>query len=199
MQFSCRRHDIALLTLLARLIGGIQLSITQPIRNGDTVFIDEELGTVEKSHLTYVVVRLREQRTLVIPVARFLATAFENWTLAAPDLSGSVIISVDFKTPAEIVRAELAAACSAHEASDHKKSSLDVTDATDRTMTLQALVSSSDAAKNWALRCAIREHLFALLCKLDGGSHWQNNRSMTVGQAVPDLPGPPPREAVGST
>lgn len=73
---------------LAGLIGGIQLSITQPIRIGDTVFIEKELGTIERIH----------------------------WTLAAPDVIGSVLLSVDFTTPVDAVRAELAAACAGHDA-----------------------------------------------------------------------------------
>ena len=177
--------------LLAGLIAGIQLSITQPIRIGDTVFIDKELGTVEKIHLTYVVVRLREQRMLVVPVTRFLDTAFENWTLGAPDVIGSVLISVDFSTPVDAVRAELARACGEHEAWDQNTCSLDVTDATEHTMLLRALVSSSDAAKNWALRCFIRERLFAFLAQLDGGIHLPHDRSAPVGPASPDLQGSP--------
>jgi small-conductance mechanosensitive channel len=177
--------------LLTGLIGGIQLSITQPIRIGDTVFIDKELGTVEKINLTFVVVRLREQRMLVIPVARFLDTAFENWTLAAPDVIGSVILAVDFSTPVDALRTELARLCAAHEAWDQKTCSLDVTDATERTMTLRALVSSSDSAKNWALRCFVRERLIAFLAQLDGGCHLPHERSAIMSATVPVLAGLP--------
>jgi small-conductance mechanosensitive channel len=185
--------------LLAGLIGGIQLSITQPIRIGDTVFIDKELGTIEKIHLTYVVVRLREQRMLVVPVARFLDTAFENWTLGAPDVIGSVVIWVDFSTPVDAVRAELARACADHEAWDHNTCSLDVIDATERTMTLRALVSSADAGGNWALRCFVRERLFAYLAKLDGGSHLPHDRVATVSLLASSLQGPlPPATAGGA-
>lgn len=161
---------------LTGLIGGIQLSITQPIRIGDTVVIEKELGTVEQIHLTFVVVRLREQRMLVVPVARFLDTSFENWTIAAPDVVGSVLLSVDFTTPVEAVRAALAGACAEHDGWDGKTCSLEVTDATERTMTLRALVSSADAEKNWALRCFVRERLLAFLGKLDGGTHLPHDR-----------------------
>jgi small-conductance mechanosensitive channel len=179
---------------LAGLIGGIQLSITQPIRIGDTVFIERELGTVEKIHLTYVVVRLREQRMLVVPVARFLDSPFENWTLAAPDVIGSVLISVDFSTPVSAVRAELARACTKHDGWDGKTCSLDVTDATERTMTLRALVSSSDSAKNWALRCFVRECLIAFLGKLDGGTHLPHDRDGSMSPLGHRLEeSPPPR------
>lgn len=177
---------------LTGLIGGIQLSITQPIRIGDTVFIEHELGTIEKIHLTYVVVRLREQRMLVVPVSRFLDAPFENWTIASPDVIGSVLLSVDFTTPVEAVRRELARVCAQHEAWDHKTCSLDVTDATEHTMTLRALVSSSDAVKNWALRCFVREDLIAFLGKLEGGIHLPHDRGDAPASITTPV-APPPR------
>jgi small-conductance mechanosensitive channel len=169
---------------LAGLVAGLQLSITQPIRIGDTVFIEQELGTVERIHLTYVVLRLREQRMLVIPVARFLDTPFENWTLAAPDVIGSVLLSVDFTTPVDAVRAALGRACAEHEAWDRKTCTLVVTDATERTMKLRALVSSSDEVKNWDLRCFVRERLIAFLSTLDGGIHLPHDRLANLPAAV---------------
>ena len=52
-----------------------------------------------------------------------------------------------------------------------KTCSLEVTDATKLSMTLRALVSSSDATKNWALRCFVRERLVAFLGTLDAGAY----------------------------
>jgi hypothetical protein len=141
--------------------------------------------------LTFVVVRLREQRMLVIPVSRFLDAPFENWTLAAPDVIGSVLIPVDFTTPVDLVRAELARACAGHDAWDRKTCSLEVTDATERTMTLRALVSSSDDAKNWALRCFVREHLIAFVGHLDGGSRLPHDRDGSVISSGRGLAGAP--------
>lgn len=175
---------------LASLMGGIQLSITQPIRIGDSVFIERELGTVEKIHLTYVVVRLREQRVLVVPVSRFLDTPFENWTLAKPDVIGAVLLSVDFSTPVDAIRAEVRRACVDHEGWDHETCSLEVVDTTERTMTLRALMSSSDASKNWSLRCFVRERLIAFLGVLDGGCHLPHDRADPRAPA----PGEPPEE-----
>lgn len=172
---------------LAALVQGIQLSITQPIRIGDTVFIEKELGTIEKIHLTYVVVRLREQRMMVVPVARFLDTAFENWTLAAPDVIGSVLLYVDFTTPVDGIRAALHGACAEHVAWDHKTCSLEVTDTTEHTMVLRALVSSSDASRNWTLRCFVRERLLGFLATLDGGRHLPQERAATVSPVVRPL------------
>jgi hypothetical protein len=68
--------------------------------------------------MTYLVVRLREQRMLVVPISRFLDSSFGNWTLAASDVIGSVLISMDFTAPVDAVRAELASARTEHEGRD---------------------------------------------------------------------------------
>jgi hypothetical protein len=85
--------------------------------------------------------------------------------------------------------------CAEHDGWDGKTCSLDVTDATERTMTLRALVSSSDSAKNWALRCFVRERLIAFLGKLDGGSHLPHDRDGAGSLLAHGVEGPPPRSA----
>jgi small-conductance mechanosensitive channel len=65
---------------LSGMVAGIHLSITQPVRIDDTVMIEGQLGTIEEINLTYVVVRLWDQRRLIVPISRFLEQTFENWT-----------------------------------------------------------------------------------------------------------------------
>ena len=62
-----------------------------------------------------------------------------------------------------------------------------MTDATEHTMVLRALVSSSDAARNWTLRCFVRERLLGFLATLDGGRHLPQERALTVLPAVKPL------------
>ena len=124
---------------------------------------------------------------LVVPASRFLDTPFENWTLAEPDVIGSVLLSVDFSTPVDTIHEELGRACADHAGWDHQTCSLEVVDTTERTMTLRALISSSDAAKNWSLRCFVRERLIAFLSSLDAGSHLPHDR------AAPATGGPSPK------
>src|SRR5439155_18045348 len=51
--------------VLANLIAGVQLAITQPIRLEDAVVIENEMGFIEEITATYVVVRLWDWRRLV--------------------------------------------------------------------------------------------------------------------------------------
>ena len=165
---------------LAGVIAGIQLSITQPVRIGDTVVIENEQGTIEEINLTYVVVRVWDQRRLIIPIGRFLEQPFQNWTKSSAEILGTVTIPCDFATPVDRVREELRRICEAHAAWDKRECSLRVIESTDRCITLRALVSSIDAPKNWELRCDVRERLVRFLQELDGGVYLPRQREESV-------------------
>lgn len=65
---------------LGSLFAGIQIAFGDVVRIGDTVVIDEQRGVIEEIALTYVVVRLADDRQLVVPVTFFTTKAFENWS-----------------------------------------------------------------------------------------------------------------------
>ena len=165
---------------LSGVIAGIQLSITQPIRIGDTVVIEGENGTIEEINLTYVIVRVWDARRLVVPIARFLDQPFQNWTKVSAELLGVVTLQVDFTTPVETVRTALRVYVEKNVSWDGRKCTLQVTEATDRAMTLRALVSAADADRLWTLRCDVREHLVSLMQTLDGGIHLPRAREESV-------------------
>lgn len=156
---------------ISALLAGIQLSITQPIRIGDTVIIDGEWGWIEEIHLTYVVVKVWDLRRLVVPINRFLETPFQNWTKVSPEIMGTVELFADYATPVDVVRAELERICRQSPLWDGKVCGLQVTAVSPQTVTLRALVSSADAGKNWDLRCEVREQLVGFLQRLDGGRY----------------------------
>lgn len=156
---------------MAALLAGIQLSITQPIRIGDTVIVENEWGWIEEIHLTYVVVKVWDLRRLIVPINKFLETSFQNWTKVSPEIMGTVEVFADYSTPVDAVRAELTRICETNPRWDHKVCGLQVTSVSPQTVTLRALVSSKDAGENWDLRCDVREKLVEFLQRLDGGRY----------------------------
>ncbi len=172
---------------LGGIIAGVQLSVTQPIRMGDTVVIEGENGTIEEINLTYVVVRLWDERRLVVPVSRFLEQPFQNWTKLASAMTGTVTVACDFSTPVDRVRVELERICAASPHWDRRTCSLQVTDATDRSMTLRAVVTGATAGECWELRCEVREKLVRFLHALEGGRYLARARGEWV-----DAPATPP-------
>ena len=130
---------------ISSLLAGIQLSITQPIRIGDQVVVENEFGTVEEITLTYVVVKVWDERRMVIPISQFLDKPFQNWSKGGSSMLGVVRLMVDFTTDMDALRAELQRILNneAKELWDGKVSTLVVEDVLDRTMQVRVLVSAN--------------------------------------------------------
>lgn len=161
---------------IATLLAGIQLSVTQPIRIGDTVIVENEWGTIEEINLTYVVVRIWDQRRLVVPMSKFLDQSFQNWTKVSPELLGTVSVWADFRLPVEAAREELARILDDNPRFDGRASGVQIVGCTDRTMEVRALVSSKDAGDLWDLRCEVREKLLRWLATYEDGRYLPRTR-----------------------
>jgi small-conductance mechanosensitive channel len=171
---------------LSGVVAGIQLSITQPIRLGDTVIVEGEYGIIEEINLTYVVVRIWDERRLIVPITQFLEKPFQNWTKVDPALHGTVLLQVDYATPVEALRDELGAIVAASPKWDQRTASIVVYDASDRTMTLRVTVSSKNPSDNFDLRCEVRERLIAFLRSHDEGRYLPVVRSAVVPTTAPE-------------
>ncbi|EPX60022.1 Membrane protein [Cystobacter fuscus DSM 2262] len=156
---------------ISTLLAGIQLSLTQPVRIGDTVIVENEWGWIEEITLTYVVVKVWDLRRLVVPMTHFLDKPFQNWSKVSPEILGTAELYVDYRTDVAAVRAELSRIL--HDEGralwDGKVQGLQVTGFSERTMTLRALVSAADSGKAFDLRCLVRERLIAYLQRQPAG------------------------------
>lgn len=148
---------------LGNLIAGLQIAITEPIRLDDAVIVDGEWGWIEEITATYVVIKIWDQRRLIVPLSKFIEESFQNWTRRRADIIGSVVLFVDYTCPVDEMRAELDRIVDGHPKWDGRVKVLQVIDATERTMQLRALVSAGDSPSAWDLRCDVRERLIAWL------------------------------------
>ena len=148
---------------IATLLAGIQIAFTQPIRYDDVVIVESEWGRIEEITLTYVVVRIWDSRRLILPITYFLEKPFENWTRISADLLGTVFLYVDYTVPVEAVREELLRILKNSDIWDGRVSGLQVTNTTERTVELRALMSAADSSLAWQLRCMVREKLVEFL------------------------------------
>lgn len=144
---------------IANLLAGFQIAFTQPIRIDDVVIIEGEWGRIEEVTLTYVVVRIWDQRRLVVPLQHFIDKPFQNWTRTTSELLGTVFLYVDYTFPVKIIREELKRYLESHRLWDKRVSVVQVTDAKPDVMEVRLLVSASDAGNAFDLRCDVREHM----------------------------------------
>jgi small-conductance mechanosensitive channel len=150
---------------LKNLIAGVQMAFTEPIRIDDVVIIAGEWGRIEEIRLTYVVVKVWDERRLVVPVSKFLEEPFQNWTRESAQLLGSAMIYVDPRTDVGRVRAKLDQIVRANALWDGRFFNLQVTDVREEVMELRVLVTAADASRAFDLRCDVREALMKFIAE----------------------------------
>jgi small-conductance mechanosensitive channel len=78
--------------VLANVVAGIMLAITQPLRVGDWVTFEENYGVVEDVRLNFTVLRTASEQRVVIPNERLAAGILRNDTLGSDSIGLDVSI-----------------------------------------------------------------------------------------------------------
>ena len=151
--------------VFSNLISGLQLALAQPLRIDDVLIVKGEWGRVEEITGTYVVLRIWDERRLIIPLQWFIENPFENWTRTGSEILGTVFLYVDYTAPVEAIRAEAKRIVEAADEWDRRVFAVQVTDITERTMQIRVLVSARNSGKAFDLRCKLREALLAFLAR----------------------------------
>jgi small-conductance mechanosensitive channel len=149
--------------VLGNLLAGLQIALAQPIRLDDVLIIQNEWGRVEEITGMFVVLKIWDERRLVIPLQWFIENPFQNWTRTSSQILGTVFLYVDYGLPVAPLRAELDRLVHGAPEWDKRVVVLQVTDADQRTMQLRILVSSRNSGLNFDLRCRVREGLIDFL------------------------------------
>ena len=150
---------------IATFLAGIQIAITQPIRLEDAVVVEGEWGWIEEINFTYVVIRIWDQRRLVVPINYFIEKPFQNWTKKTSEILGTVYLYTDYSVPVDEIRQELDRILEGNELWDKRVKVVQVTDATEKTMLIRILVSAGNSPTAWDLRVHVREKMIAFLQK----------------------------------
>jgi small-conductance mechanosensitive channel len=138
-------------------LAGIQIAITQPIRLDDVVIVEGEWGRIEEITLSYVVVRIWDERRLMLPVNYFLEKPFQNWTRTSADILGTVFFYVGYDLPVQAIRDFVPSILNNNPNWDGRVFNIQITNTNELYKEMRILVSSSDASKNWDLRTEVRE------------------------------------------
>jgi small-conductance mechanosensitive channel len=150
---------LAAQTSLANIFAGIQIAFTDGIRIDDIVDIEGQWGRIEEITLTYVVVRVWDGTSLILPCTYFTTTPFLNWTHQGTSATGIVEIGVDWTVPIDDLRRELGHILAGSPNWDGHKGDLHVEDASGPIVTLIAEVSARDGDSLTPLRREVREGL----------------------------------------
>lgn len=148
---------------LGNLLAGFQIAFTQPIRIDDVLVVEGEWGRVEEITLTYVVLRIWDQRRLILPISYFIQKPFQNWTRNSSDILGTAFFYLDYRVPVEKVREELTRLLQSSPLWDKKVNVLQVTDTKERSIEIRALMSARNSGEAFDLRCYVRENLIKFI------------------------------------
>lgn len=161
---------LAAQTSLGSVFAGLQIAFTNAIRVGDVVVLEKEWGRIEEITLTYVVVRVWDERRLVLPCTYFTTTPFQNWTRNATEILGTVMLDVDFTVSLDAMRAELDRLLARTDLWDGRTGLLQVVDAVGGTVRVRLLVSAPNAPALWDLQCFVREGMVIWLQNSQNGA-----------------------------
>jgi small-conductance mechanosensitive channel len=156
---------IAARPVFGNLIAGLQLALTQPIRLDDVVIVDDEWGRVEEITSTYIVLRIWDERRMVVPLQWFIENPFQNWTRTTAQLLGTVLLWLDYRTPLAQLRDELQRICREDPRWDRRVCVAQVTDTDQRSMQVRLLVSAANSGDLFDLRCAVRERMIDFIAR----------------------------------
>jgi len=190
---------IAAKPVFGNLIAGLQIALTQPIRLDDVVIVEGEWGRVEEIGSSYVVVRIWDERRMVVPLTWFIEHPFQNWTRRSADLLGTAFLWLDYRAPIAAIRAELERICADQALWDGRVCVTQVTETTEHTLQVRLLVSARNSGDAFDLRCIVRERMLDFLAR-EHPQALPRTRAELLQQPDPGLrrPGPQPADDVRS-
>src|SRR5450830_1136022 len=154
---------IAARPVLGNFIAGLQIAFSQPIRIDDVLIVNGEWGRVEEITGTFVVVRIWDERRMIVPLQWFIENPFENWTHTSSTILGTVFLWLDFSVPIEPLRAELTRICEGAKQWDGRVCTVQATDSNERAVRVRFLISAVDSGTAFELRCLVREQMLAFI------------------------------------
>ncbi|SEP02568.1 Small-conductance mechanosensitive channel [Mucilaginibacter gossypiicola] len=150
---------------LGNLLAGFQIAFTQPIRIDDVLVVEGEWGRVEEITLTYVVLKIWDERRLILPINYFIQKPFQNWTRTSADILGTVFLYMDHTVPVDAIREEFERLIVKSNLWDKRVKVVQVTDVREHVIEIRILMSSSTSSNAFDLRCYIRENLITFIQK----------------------------------
>lgn len=149
--------------LFANILAGFEIAFSQPIRTDDVVVVEGEWGRIEEINATNVIVKIWDNRRLVLPITYFVQKPFQNWTKTTSEILGTAEFYLDYSMSVEAMRKELTKILKSTTLWNGKVNVLQVTDTSEKSMKVRALMSAKDSGTAWDLRCYVREKMISFL------------------------------------
>lgn len=103
--------------------------------------------------------KIWDKRRLIVPSTYFLENPFENWTQTQADILGTVYLYLDYSIPIDAIREKLTEILNICPFWDGEVNVVQVTDLTDKTVEIRALMSAGNSGDAFDLRAFVRERM----------------------------------------
>jgi small-conductance mechanosensitive channel len=155
---------------LQNVFAGLQLAITQPIALGDVVEVENVVGTIEEITFSFVSVRLRDLRRLILPVTYFLERPFTNWTRTSAEslTSFSLVLSLHASLPA--IRKQLDSILHANPLWNGGKSEVMISELGESSMVVRISLGAANPEIAFQLKSQVQERILDYLNQFKDGS-----------------------------
>ena len=184
---------LAAQSTLGNTFAGLQLAFGNALRLDDVVVVEGEWGRVEEITLSYVVVRIWDERRLILPSSYFTTKPFQNWTRTSAAVIGTVELDVDWTVPVEKMREAARSVVDGSELWDHRAYGLQVTEATGGLVRIRVMVSAAHSSALWDLRCLVREQMVSWLQREHPAALPRHRAEVQGAQVAAAGPVPEPR------
>ena len=155
---------IAAQPILGNVIAGMQVAITQPVRIGDTVMMEDEWTTVEDLGYTYAVLQTWDERRLIIPMRHFVTEIVENWSHTDSHQTSVIYLYVDYGADIEEIRQQYIKLVKANGLWDGKNEpEMYTVSVSENTIKLRGSQASDSPINAWKLECQVREQMLSYL------------------------------------
>lgn len=156
---------------LFSLFSGVQIALSQPIKIGDIVVIENVTGIIEEITFTYVTLKLGDRRRMLLPINFFIDKPFENWSKESDSLVTSLHFHVDYSMPINELRTEFDRILTESTLWDGAANKLQVANLLENTVEVRLQISAENAENLADLRAEIREKILHFI---------QNNHAQTL-------------------
>lgn len=179
---------------LGNAFAGLQLAFTDAIRVGDTVTIGvgntSEAGVVEELTLTYVVLRLWDERRVLLPSTEFTTKPFENWSRRDTEQLGTIFLQLDWTVPMAQLRQQVQKIVKECDLWDGRTWNVQMV-ASPNTVpnpVVRIVVSANNPGDLHDLKCEVREQVVAWIVKeIPWALPRGRNQTMEVQQINQDI------------
>lgn len=181
---------LAAQSTLGNTFAGIQLAFGNALRLDDVVVVEGEWGRIEEITLNYVVVKIWDERRLILPSSYFTTTPFQNWTRSSSAVIGTVELDVDWTVPVDELREAARDVVQASDFWDGRAYALHITEATGGLVRARIMVSAANSSALWDLRCVVRERMIDWVQRSHPSALPRQRAELHGSPAVPVVPQP---------